>query len=275
MKHLLLTRFNVVIADWKSQVNLDPSWLDERFKLFDELCAPSVLAQSNQDFDWLIFFDSHTPERYKSRIQTLQKVYRFHPIYVDVFNLERMSAIIFDIYAGDEMLLTSRLDSDDILAIDYIEKVQSATAGLSGKRVINFDQGVILFSKNNKYSLYQYTDNSNPFTSLLEPFVKGFSTILAVSHIKLHQFAEVHHINGKPMWLQLVHGGNVSNRVRGVRVKLNQYNKDFHYIKTISKGHNESDFEIRFDNYVLGSYRSLRDLVRTVAKRLYMWTKDK
>lgn len=270
MKHIILTRFNVLMPGWNSQINLDPKWLDGRFKLFEEICLPSVVSQTNQNFDWLVFFDSKTPQNYKEKINSLVKVFAFHPIYVDIFDLSKISAGLFKDYAEDNsMLLTSRLDSDDILATDYVEKLHSIASKQDNKCVINFDNGAILYSKNSKRSLYKYEDQSNPFTTLLEPFNPDLSTILAVKHTELHAFAEVVHVKGKPMWLQVVHGGNVSNRVRGTRVKLDQYNGDFIYMRSISNDIQESDFAVIFDNVALGTYRTLRDFIRSVLKRIY------
>jgi len=270
MKHLILTRFNVLMPGWKGQVNLNNDWLNTRFKLFEEICLPSVAMQTNQEFHWVVFFDSKTPMQYKSRIETLTKVYPFIPSYVDLFDLTKIRPVLFRQYAGEEMLLTSRLDSDDVLSVNYVEETQAIARNLSHRSVINFDNGLILLSKNNKDALYEHQDKSNPFTSLVETFDMNFSSILAISHTDLHQFAEVVHVKDKPMWLQLVHGGNVSNRVRGYRVMLNQYNKDFHYMRLISEGVDESVYQIHFDNYVLGSYRKCRDWARSLIKTVYL-----
>jgi glycosyltransferase involved in cell wall biosynthesis len=273
MKHIILTRFNVVMPGWNSQVNLEPSWLNERIKLFEEICLPSVAAQTNQNFEWLVFFDSKTPDAYISKINKLLEKFRFQPIYIDVFDIKAIRNNVFKYSTEDSMLLTSRLDSDDVLAIDYVKVLQSISDGITDKRIINFDNGAILFSKGNSHSLYQYEDMSNPFTSLLEPFEDGFSTILALKHTELHTFAEVVHIKGKPMWLQLVHGGNVSNRVRGKRVRINQYNDGFIYMRTISSIVKENDFAIFLDNKVLGTYRNLRDFFRMILKYIYFYFK--
>lgn len=275
MKHIILTRFNVLMPGWNSQINLDPKWLDGRFSLFEDICLPSVASQKNQHFDWLVFFDSKTPAKYKEKINSLVKTYAFRPIYVDIFDLNEISVNIFKDYSGDNMLLSSRLDSDDVLSIDYVEKVNSIASKRHSKCVINFDNGAILFSKNSKRLLYQYEDKSNPFTSLLEPCTADLTTILAVKHTELHAFAEVVHIKGKPMWLQVVHGGNVSNRVRGTRVKINQFNDDFIYMQSISRDIVESDFAVLFDNVVLGTYRKLRDIIRSILKHIYLYVKKK
>lgn len=273
MKHILLTRFNVLMPGWNSQIHLDPSWLDGRFKLFEEMCLPSVNEQTSHNFEWLIFFDTNTPEQFKSKILELTRIFPFHAIYVEIFDLKKISLGIFEQFSGDKMLLTSRLDSDDILATDYIERLQKISSGIEIKSVINFDYGAILFSRNNRYSLYEYEDQSNPFTSLIEPFTSNLSTILAVKHTELDQFAKLIHVRDKVMWLQVVHGGNVSNRVRGKRVKADKYNENFIYMRSISAITQETDYELHFDNFILGTYRKLRDFFRSILKAIYFYFK--
>ncbi len=274
MKHLILTRFNVVMPGWKGQVNLNNDWLNTRFELFEEVCLPSVAMQTNQAFSWVVFFDSNTPIEYKSKIEALTKVYSFNPVYVDVFDLTKIRPILFKQYGGETMLLTSRLDSDDVLSVSYVEETQAIASKLKDKSVINFDNGLILLSRNSKHALYEYQDKSNPFTSLFESFDANFSSILAISHTDLHQFAEVIHVSDRPMWLQLVHGGNVSNRVRGFRVMLNQYNQYFHYLRLVSEGVDELAYQIHFDNYILGGYRKCRDWMRSLIKAVYLKVKN-
>ena len=59
-KHFLITRFNLIKADWntnkKDKAVLTEEWHENRFKLFLNYCYPSVAAQQNKNFTWLVFF---------------------------------------------------------------------------------------------------------------------------------------------------------------------------------------------------------------------------
>ena len=269
MKHILLTRFNTLVPSWNTRRHLNHDWLDARFMLFEEVCLPSVAGQTNHNFDWFIFFDSNTPEQYRLKINTLLKKYKFHPIFVDEFNVDSIKTLIAERFleAGDDMLLTSRLDSDDALATHYIETLQSLASSRRDRVVFNFDCGAVLSTVRGKRSLYEHEDVSNPFANLLEPFKPDFTTVLWVDHTTLASFAEVHHIKEKSMWLQRVHGFNISNRARGKRIRINAYNDNFPYLLSISAGVKESDMNIFFDNYILGPYRKLRDFTITATKK--------
>jgi hypothetical protein len=274
MKHILLTRFNILMPGWPSQLHLNPDWLDGRFKLFEDMCLPSVAAQTNQNFDWLIFFDSHTPEKYKLKIEALVNTYKFHPIFMDIFDLELIKAKIAEAFAGKSMLLTSRLDTDDLIAVDYIEKLQTRAIGVNVSKVYNFDCGACISIKKGNKALYEHEDVSNPFASLLEPFTNTFTTVLVLDHTVLQERAEIVHMRDKGMWLQLVHGGNFVNRVRGKRINIGQYNDKFIYLKSLSSGVRERSVEIFFDNYILGAFRYLKEFLRALAKKPYRYFKS-
>ena len=74
-KHYLITRFNLRADNWEGTTNneqlLTDEWMDNRMWLFENFCFPSVIGQTNQNFEWLLFFDSNTKEIYKNRILEL------------------------------------------------------------------------------------------------------------------------------------------------------------------------------------------------------------
>ena len=48
---------------------LDPEWLKGRQTLFEKFCLPSVLSQTNKDFEWILVADERTPEEFKKVIE--------------------------------------------------------------------------------------------------------------------------------------------------------------------------------------------------------------
>lgn len=270
MKHFILTRFNVRMPGWSSDVRLDCDWLKGRFDLFEKLCLPSIVSQTKHDFDWYIYFDSNTDEVFKLKIKELQKTYPFHAIFVDVFDIEEIKKSLIEVSKDKRFLLTTRLDSDDLLSKYFVEELHKVVLGSGSRtRVINFDNGAILMNKNNSNFLYDYQDNSNPFSSLLEPCSENIKTIISLNHTTLHQHFEVVNIKGRAMWLQVVHGGNVSNIVRGKRVPIHVFNHEFNYLEDISKSVNESMFSLFMDQHLFGLVRHIRDQIRAFLKTFY------
>ncbi|MFZ2267525.1 MAG: glycosyltransferase [Azonexus sp.] len=268
-KHLIITRFNVASPGREAAIRLKRGWLDERFKLFEEICLPSVAAQTEKNFKWVVFFDVDTPVDYRERIDKLVVLFPFHPVFTDSFDMRKLGPDIVKNYGPADFLLTSRLDSDDILAANYVEILQKIASDLNGRNVINFDNGAILLLNKNKPALYEYHDDSNPFSSLIESFGTDSKTIWGVQHTDIHELGDVVHVQGKPMWLQVVHGGNVSNRVRGRRVPIGKYRSDFNYTDEVSVGVNESVLELLYDKYVCGAIRRVREYIRSIVKFFY------
>ena len=56
-KHYLITRFNLRADNWDVTKNneqlLTDEWMDNRMWLFENFCFPSVIGQTNQNFEWL------------------------------------------------------------------------------------------------------------------------------------------------------------------------------------------------------------------------------
>jgi hypothetical protein len=63
-EHVLLTRFNVRYVEDPNapSIGTDPDWLARRFELFERYCLPSVIAQSAQNFSWIIIYWSRLGE---------------------------------------------------------------------------------------------------------------------------------------------------------------------------------------------------------------------
>ena len=100
-------------------------WLIDRIQLFEDFCYPSLNAQINQNFKWLVFFDADTPNNIKNEINQLRKWKNFIPIYIHDNNKNTILANIKEhINPKAKYLITSRVDADDGYAVDYVQRVQ-------------------------------------------------------------------------------------------------------------------------------------------------------
>lgn len=228
LHHTLITRFNLATPDREASFRNLPGWLEARFDLFRRYCLPSIAAQSCQDFDWLVFFDENTPDWARSEILRLHPVRPFHAIFTPIFDnggwARAVRAIAGPPRAG-RRLLTSNLDNDDALAIDYIERVRrkALETSVRGRFAINVPDGLI-FSENR---IYLHRHRQNAFTNLVEPDDGDFSTTMTIRHMELADHVPVIQAEGKPGWLQVIHDTNVSNRVRGRRVSTDRTHARF------------------------------------------------
>lgn len=268
VRHYLLTRFNVASPGREQAIRLKPGWLEGRFQLFRDMCLPSVADQTRQDFTWIVFFDEQTPAAYRDEIVRLQAIYPFEARFTGMFEMDKIVPSLVANAESSPWLLTTRLDSDDILAVDHMERLHDA---ISDRRpqAINFRQGAILSIKSETPRLYVTQDDSNPFASLLEPMGDGVTTIWGVKHVEIERLAPVTQIDGAPAWLQVVHGANVSNRVKGQRIALSQLTSVFPYLSGPSQASKEGMAEIATDN-ALGLFRSLKEAARATIKPIYV-----
>jgi Putative rhamnosyl transferase len=229
-EHLILTKFNTKSFE-NSQKGCDPEWLAVRFKLFDEFCYPSVFAQVNQNFKWLVYFDEGTPAVFKEKIEKYTEWKNFIPIFVDSVLPygefpEKIRRITSQYIANDcDYLITTWLDNDDIIHVDYINMVQDHF-NAQDSETINFLLGYQLCDG----KLYLDIELANHFISLVEKYnPESFHTVLSRPHKQLYEVASsVKKIVSKPCWIEVVHDGNYKNVLRkGMRVPVGNKSKEF------------------------------------------------
>ena len=212
--HFILTRFNLAI---RGRIGLEPEWLNHRFELFERFCYPSVVGQSNQNFKWLVFFDSRTPEVFKNKVREYSQYQNFVPVYTDGYK-EILSlykkAILNHLEDGSEYLITTRLDNDDAIFKDFVKTIQD-NFNEQEFEFISFSNGYVWYN----HKIYSYKYLANPFTNLIEKIngltVNGIKTAQCITHTKLASIAK--QLNTRAAWLQVIHENNQANRVRGIR----------------------------------------------------------
>lgn len=216
--HLLITIFNLETTRGKA----DLAWLNNRFQLFDNYCYPSVYSQTNQNFKWLVFFSDETPEVFREKIEEYSKWETFIPIYTDCafFNKypkKLKKYIINNINEGTEYLITTRLDNDDAIHKEFIQRVQDNFIE-ENFLFLNFFQGYQLI----KNKLYKFKQNPSHFISLIERYdPNSFKTVYCGSHSQLEKVGKIKNIKTKRLYLENIHGNNfINNYGGGVRVSL-------------------------------------------------------
>ncbi|RMH27987.1 MAG: hypothetical protein D6693_04385 [Planctomycetota bacterium] len=263
--HLILTRFNVrVDAAW-SRAGLDPAWLEHRFGLFDRYCLPSIEAQTERAFTWLIFFDAATPEPFRARAEALAGRGFIRPVFLDRFDPAPVSeAVRAALTPGAARLVTTRLDNDDALSVDHVARVRDHVAD-QAFAFVNFDRGFVLRDGR----LYEHRHPSNAFASLIEALEPGSAprTVWSVQHMQIAGAGPVIHDQGPPAWLQIVHGRNVSNRVRGRRRRREALREGFPFAAR-GDGGRDSALGVLADRALFEPARASRDAAIALGRRL-------
>ncbi len=260
--HVLLTRFNLPTAGRESQVRAQEDWLRNRVDLFERFCLPSVRAQTSRDFRWIVYFDPESPSWLKERIPQLADDGGFVPIFrAGVDHDELVADLIKVVGTPRKRLVTTNLDNDDGLAVDFAERLQMQVSIPSVRTAIYFSHGLILTGKD----LYSRIDRRNAFCSVVESWEEPV-TCWADWHNLLGKSMPVREIAGSPAWLQVVHGGNVSNRVHGRMVSSLLHVNNFPVIPP-DTGY-PSDRELRWENLVVAPARYLGERGRLTVKWL-------
>lgn len=262
--HLVLTRFNLPTPGPESLVRAQEGWLQNRVALFERHTVPTMRAQSQTAFAWVIYFDPQSPDWLLDRMRPLVDEGLFLPIYrerVDWTDVVADARATFGDTHGD-LLLTTNLDNDDAVSVDFIERLQQA-ARRHPDHAIYLRTGLILQGD----ALYLRDDPENAFCSVSERWDSPI-TAWRDWHNLLHDHLPVASLPGAPAWLQVIHGQNVSNRVRGVRTDAAEHRTAFpgqlDGIADAQAG------RLWLDRSVMHPLRELRDSGRSIGKRMIL-----
>lgn len=224
LRHVILTRFNMRLfrdhrgIETESQLQ---QWVDRRTQIFTDICLPSVVAQQRPPHRWLIGVDGLHPEM----VEPLAKECSPWPWIQIVQQLpgEGMRepfarALEPEARSRATHVVTTRLDCDDALAIDYTRVAQVYARAVLGTPDapddfwLSMPVGAQLVD--GEYSLYVHTRNH--FLTRVTPAHRAAELDANALHGKHSQiFAEKWRtytpITSTPMWLQNVHGENALN----------------------------------------------------------------
>lgn len=211
--HVILTRFSVRFT--ADQPPADEDWLAYRWGFFRDALASSLSRQTEKAFTWLVFFDSSAPEWLREEVAALSPGL-FHPVWLDEPWGHAPLRRAVDEHSSQDWLITTRIDSDDAVARRFVEDLQSRFAGQESMYV-NFLHGLQVVRTG---ELYRYWKPVNSFISYIErrDATPPRTVFQDFRHRQSNTIAPVLNVVGEPRWMQVVHGGNVANSVRGHRI---------------------------------------------------------
>ncbi len=252
--HVFLTRFNLPTTKVESSI-YSPTWLTDRFELFRTFTVPSVLSQSPQNRHWIIYLDGNSPQWLKSAMRDLQEAGVATPNYGGRVQHEFLLTHLREVLGRDcGPLTTSNLDNDDGLAKDFVQRLRDVPVDVPDT-ALYFTNGLIRSGGR----LYRRSDPDNAFCAVRSDLA-DLRTCWSEWHNRLHTLMPVVCLDGDPGWLQVVHGTNVSNRVRGRLADPELYRDLFpgllDDVASVSPAQHVSDRLIR------QPARGLRDTVR-------------
>ncbi len=210
MKHALITRFalrfpeNSVRRSWERE-----GWLDYRLELLRKYTLPSVQAQTFTDFDWWFLIDPTFPGFELEHFNELKEYGKLMTM-DDPFVEEQpeIGVMLSDRYK-DEWVCSTRIDSDDIIRNDFMERVHEEAT--EKEEWISFRKGYML--KGDEIAPRSFV--RNPFVSYVE-YAAPFKSVFHIDHMQVHARstpAPLKIIEETPGWIQVDHSDNVKNLV--------------------------------------------------------------
>ena len=231
-KHYLITRFNLKNPKWSTTKNneslLTDEWMSHRMWLFENFCLPSVIAQTNSNFEWLIYLDTTTSPIYKEQMaKLLNGKDNIKAIYTD--GMQNFLPSIIDYVKRDsnhvEYIITSRIDNDDCIHKNYIQEIQN-TFNQQDFLAVDVLKGYSLQISPN-FMLGKKEHVFNPFISLIEN-KKDFKTVWQSDHNMWKTEDRIVKITSKQLWLSIIHEKNKVNEFDGYdHVEWTEIKQDF------------------------------------------------
>ncbi len=228
IQHFVLTRFNLRLS-WlmrgREWLGGKKEYLDERFRLFERYCLPSMRKQDS-DFRWLVFFSSQTPEPFKERARLYQSSFSaLEPIFVDdnepLCKSKSIDVVMKEVLcrmdADTSHYIETRIDNDDafnVHALKWIrECAERSIAGGAGEKFY------VMLPNGNIYI------ESSSFTQHCRVKWNHFPSMVCRRDVHDHPFAIPHTainrsgcqvavLENPNAWLEVVHGSNQLNSIR-------------------------------------------------------------
>ena len=229
-RHYIITRFNLRAKEWQFTKNstkvLDENWLKNRFELFEKYCLPSLLSQTNKNFEWVIYFDTETPAFYKDKIEVYrQKLPNLIPVFVENMELFLPSIQVHIKNNNQEYVITTRLDNDDCVSKYFVDEIQK-NFNKQTYEALDFVDGYSLqispdFKLGKKRHLY------NPFISLVEK-KQNPTSVWSRSHTSWKRETRIKRILNNRIWMVIIHQENKVNEFDGYgKVNAEEIFQDF------------------------------------------------
>jgi hypothetical protein len=201
--HYIITRFSVR-APGDVQRYRHPEWLEERLTLLGRFGAPSLLSQTSHNFTWLIFADIASPQWVRDGLSEISSGIPVSQFFVEP---KQWKSALNDFLQGERgqgvPLITSRLDSDDLLHRDFVQEIAAAAVP---EVVLNMPTGFRL--RVNDMHLFR-VGHKRAFESLCTASPQHIFDFQHGKAADVFPSVEVRPREG--MWIQTVHDHNIAN----------------------------------------------------------------
>jgi hypothetical protein len=148
----ILTRENKNRDELKNKL-FSEDRLSEKMKVFKNITYKSIINQENKNFIWLIVTSNELPEKYKSELYSIESEN------IKVYEVDKMSEFnkLINSYEYESEYCTARLDDDDGLSLDFVERLNSIYKNSDKSEIVSFPFGRKITFKDDKLYLENKT----------------------------------------------------------------------------------------------------------------------
>jgi hypothetical protein len=215
--HFVLTRFNIgLYARSKHGIDTD-LWMEDRMRLFNTYCAPSVHNQTCRNFWWYILVDLKTPTRIKTELRTHGTVIEVQwPDDVGFTENENegywKKQFINSIENKADIAVMTRLDCDDAFHKDYIARIQAVLPERPDKYVVDCQLGLIYDERTGRAYCIDHGYGS-PFLTYCSRISWKMQTVYYACHrlVSIKTKRRMTIDGNYKGWCMVVHENNISN----------------------------------------------------------------
>lgn len=205
----------------------DPARLRRRFRLFEALTLPSLLAQTDPDFTTAILIGTDFPKEWRARLVELVKPLRDARVIAlpPMKNFAATKQAIQLSTSTDSHIISIRLDDDDAMSVDCIAEQKRLgpmvldISGIDTPTIVAFNNGLFLNMKSGGNTLFGVIE-SLPLgigMGMIAPKTVR-PTIFSTDHRQIHTRWNCYTDSVTPHFIRTVHGDNDSGaRVYGVQ----------------------------------------------------------
>ena len=205
--------------------------MDLRFRVFENLCLPSLVKQTDAGFDAVILTAESLPERHMERLAALLAPHdNIHLRPVGTDNHYQLLRSAFDSIPVEDAThrIMFRLDDDDAVDMEFIARTKRIARGLFH---IHDDPPPTIIAYNRGFYVAQDGENTEVFDAVERaPLSTGVTLVAPLDH-RTNPYRFVHrkfaqHYNvysdiSVPGFVRTIHGDNKSNpSIMGISHKM-------------------------------------------------------
>lgn len=203
------------------------NWMTRRIRLFSRFTLPSFKNQTDEDFHLLLIIDPNTPSRYKSFFSSLEDNYNFiHIIHSEESQGEDFEGKVLSLYNSkrknkSNIILASRCDNDDCVHTFYNSTIKNS---IGNYNVLSLAKGLYWDISSDTFLSSVFP--TGPFVTIRSTFENFINPRYTNHHDVVNNNESRILSEGLPMWIQVIHGENLWNRLDRIPGELCKVDKN-------------------------------------------------